>query len=589
MNPHPRGVAFVAAGAAVVAVCALAVGPAAAGDAPKAGGQGGVVRVAYFVPSDREPIAGYVERFDRVLTEVQRFYRDGLAAAGYGPLTFGLDRDDAGALRVHLVRGRQPMLAYGRNASGAVRREVKAALAKAGVDIDRETVVIFELLLAWEGGKATEIGPYCGGGNHRTGTAWVYDDALLDPRKLGSKQFGGYYHRPCSVGQFNTHYIGGVAHEMGHGFGLPHVCERKADRSRGKALMGGGNHTYGQERRGEGPGTFLSAASAMLLSRTRPFAGDLPGARTAPTCRFEELDATFDAGVLTLTGRLAAAPPAHGIAAYDDWAKVRADYEAVGWTCKVDGDGRFRLAVGELRPGASQLRLLVCHANGARSRFAFDYTASPDGKPDLDPFRFSLPLAEAVEAFTRGDRAAVERLTAEVLRRAGEAGEARRKAEHLRRLARPRKLLELAEIAGERRSVAVSELAFRSAKVGWGRPLRDQVSPEDKGTCFLQVGGEFRESGLYAHAPSSYVLELGGKWKRLTSGYGLQDGHAGSVVFVVRGDGKELFRSALIRDQRARELDVDVSGVKALELAVEDAGDGASGDWGVWVGPALRR
>ena len=96
-------------------------------------------------------MAGHVERFDRVLTEVQRFYREGMAAAGYGPMTFRLDRDEAGVLRVHVVRGRRPMRSYGRGASGAIRREVKAALAKAGLNIDRETVVLFETLLAWEG------------------------------------------------------------------------------------------------------------------------------------------------------------------------------------------------------------------------------------------------------------------------------------------------------------------------------------------------------------------------------------------------------------------------------------------------------
>ena len=181
-------------------------------------------------------------------------------------MTFRLDRDKAGTLRVHLVRGKRPMLSYGRNASAAVRAEVKAAMAAAGVNVDRETVVIFELLLAWEGGKAMEIGPYCGRGTHLAGTAWVYDDKLLDPNKLPSKAPGGYYRRPVSIGRFNTHYIGGVAHEMGHGFGLPHVCERQADRKTdGRALMGGGNHTYGQEKRGEGPGTFLHPVSAMLL------------------------------------------------------------------------------------------------------------------------------------------------------------------------------------------------------------------------------------------------------------------------------------------------------------------------------------
>ena len=345
------------------------------------------LRVAYFVPTDRTPEPGYVERIDRVLTEVQRFYREGMAAAGYGPMTFALDRDGKGKLQIHVVKARQPMRAYGRSASGPVRREVKAALTAKGIDIDRETVVIFQLLLGWEGKKATEIGPYCGGGSHLAGTAWVYDDKLLDARNLPSKAAGGYYHRPVSIGRFNTHYIGGVAHELGHGFGLPHVCERKIDRGKGKALMGGGNHTYGQEKRGEGPGSFLSDVSAMFLSTTRPFAGEIDGARDRPSCGLADLKAAFEGGKLILSAKLTAKPAARGVSAYDDWAKIPGNYDAVGWTCKVGDDGRFRIEVGELRPGASQLRLVVSHANGAKTRFPFDYTVDEKGKPDLTAFR----------------------------------------------------------------------------------------------------------------------------------------------------------------------------------------------------------
>ena len=87
------------------------------------------VRIVYFVTSDRQPIAGYQERLDRVMTEVQRFYREGMKAGGYGPRTFGLDRDEQDRLRIEVVNGRNPMQNYGRNDSQRVREEVKAALA----------------------------------------------------------------------------------------------------------------------------------------------------------------------------------------------------------------------------------------------------------------------------------------------------------------------------------------------------------------------------------------------------------------------------------------------------------------------------
>jgi hypothetical protein len=58
---------------------------------------------------------------------------------------------------------------------------------------------------------------------------------------------------------------------------------------------------------------------------------------------------------------------------------------------------------------------------------------------------------------------------------------------------------------------------------------------------------------------------------------------------VVRGDGRKLFRSPLVKDQTLRKLDVDVGRVGLLELSVEDGGDGNNGDWGVWISPQLQR
>jgi hypothetical protein len=115
----------------------------------------------------------------------------------------------------------------------------------------------------------------------------------------------------------------------------------------------------------------------------------------------------------------------------------------------------------------------------------------------------------------------------------------------------------------------------------------DEVLGQEANECFLSVNGQFFERGLFAHAPAKHELELNGKWTRFRSGFGVQDGHDGSVVFVVRGDGRELFRSPLIEDHTLHQMEVDVSGVQALELTVEDGGNGTHSDWGVWLQPEL--
>lgn len=566
----------------VVLLVALVV-VAAANSAPQQ-----VLRIAYFVPSDRKPLPDRVQRLDRVVTEVQSFYREGMRQNGYGPLTFPIDRNANGSLRIFQVDGRYPMSEYGRNDAGKVKQEITDALTLQGLDLSREIVLVFQLLLEWRDGKAIELGPFVGGGGGTSGMAWVYDDERLDPKLLISKRPGGYYGRPCSIGEFNSHYLGGVAHELGHAFALPHECERKDEReAKGRSLMGGGNHTYGQEQRREGRGSFLSPASAMMLSHHPLFAGTQPPViRKIAECRMAELQAAFSNGTLRFDGRLEAQPPAFGIIAYNDDESITADYDAVSWTSPVEKDGRFHLEVGQMKPGAFEMRLRPCLADGQTQVFRYRYTVSSSGEPDTAVFAKAQLLQEAGKAYAVRDRSQLQAL----LRRAEPvAPGAMREINHLIALLDPPRRTSPMEVSASRTSVSLSQLSWESAKTGWGKPLSDQVPAEANRSPLLHIGGEFFDSGLYAHAPALHVLRPGKKWKTFQSGFGLQDGHPGSVVFVVRGDGKELFRSEPVRDAKCHNLKVDVAGVDSLELAVEDAGDGTNSDWGVWVAAKLGR
>jgi hypothetical protein len=105
----------------------------------------------------------------------------------------------------------------------------------------------------------------------------------------------------------------------------------------------------------------------------------------------------------------------------------------------------------------------------------------------------------------------------------------------------------------------------------------------------LSAGGKFYARGIYAHAPANHVYDLGGKWARLTGTAGAAQGKGASVVFVVVGDGKELWRSKKINEGDAIPFDVEVKGVRKLELRVEDGGNGNGSDWGLWLDPALLR
>ena len=67
-------------------------------------------------------------------------------------------------------------------------------------------------------------------------------------------------------------------------------------------------------------------------------------------------------------------------------------------------------------------------------------------------------------------------------------------------------------------------------------------------------------------------------------GSGDRKSKKGSVVFVVKTDGKEFFRSKVFtQGDKVEMVMLNLKGVKVLELNVEDAGDGLSGDYANWL------
>jgi hypothetical protein len=131
----------------------------------------------------------------------------------------------------------------------------------------------------------------------------------------------------------------------------------------------------------------------------------------------------------------------------------------------------------------------------------------------------------------------------------------------------------------------LTDLDDSAAVQGWQRP---QVDTGVAGYP-LGIGGVAYETGIGIHAPFSWKLPLAGKATQFKALVGVQDAPGrtdkpGSVEFIVRGDGKELFRSGLMRGgMAAKKVEVPLAGVKELELVTTDGDDGNTSDHGDWI------
>jgi len=135
--------------------------------------------------------------------------------------------------------------------------------------------------------------------------------------------------------------------------------------------------------------------------------------------------------------------------------------------------------------------------------------------------------------------------------------------------------------------VYLDTLQWQQASAGWGSVHRNRSVMGKP----MQMAGRTFHRGIGTHAQSRIVYRLPPGLRHFVATIGCdQEVSANSIVFIVEGDGRELFRSPLMHyDSPLIEVDVPVNGVDSLALILEDGGDGIIADHGNWADARLLR
>ena len=328
------------------------------------------LNVIYFVPSDLDTVAGYRERLNGVMLHIQHFISTWMNKWGYNS-TVGLPADSSGRLKLILIRGALTKSQYPYDGgSGAVMNEVNAYFTAHPQEKSSEHILVIMPAYSYGTNGDPSGGPFYGIGR------WCFalDYTGLDTINLGKPD-----------DKFSTKWIGGMAHELGHGINLPHNGGAQSlNALYGTTLMGSGNYTYGKAP------TYLTPADAAILSVNQVFSSVTRADWYAsPNCKVKKVYARYENGNIIVSGKFSASKAVKDIGYYHrNRDNDAGGYTSVTFESKPIGADSFYISMplADFRDKGNtnyEFTIRFCHENGSITTWTANY-AFANGVPVIN-------------------------------------------------------------------------------------------------------------------------------------------------------------------------------------------------------------
>lgn len=540
-----------------------------------------VVKVVYFHGKDQAPLVNWKERLTRTLADISDFFKEEFYKHGVQIQGIPFEQSE-GDFVFHVVEGDLVAQRYTVDFGLNIQKEIHRK-SNGKIDFEKDFVLVINSL-SYQRKDGTYVlhSPYYGKGNSTYGISQVVDIELLDSKLLKDTIQRVMYsellvdHRTCSYAEFNSWYIGGIAHELGHVFGLPHDFGQPTEIGASTiSLMGefGSHHFRDYLWRGE-KSAVLSSASIFQLMSHPIFTQSNKSRGIDKGFNLEGLKFRKNDKGVVLNAKVTAEELPYGAVALIRPSYV-SEYFNQGFFNVVSGVDSVSIELGKLSEGNYNLHFLFLFPNGATRQYFKVFMVDNSGNAMED-------------GTSRSGTVDVKKLYAK-LQMEEKTKEVKRKLKILRGIINPPLAIDPRTYTGN--TLILSEAKWEKAGVGWQNVARNQYTCEGEFTFFLELQGQLYSNGLYAHSPSFYVFNLNRRWKTFSAVVGLRDyAHpVGSARFTVIGDGKVLYTSGVLRVNQKDNVSVDISDVNTLELRASGTEGHIDNSWAIWVDPIIKR